>query len=364
VEAFRRTPKARGGLLFLSGGLAESVDTVAAGIGRASLGFPVLIGTGAGVLSERGEIEGSSAGTGLSLGAGEVEAVVAAAVDSDAAALQLAGRLSALSPGRGATALVFVQSKGFGIDSVEPLAGVKGLTIVGAGTPGDAPIAVVERTGKVSKGRCGALVVRKLAPPHVRISSACRLLMPLRPITEARGTAVMRIDGEPALDVLRAAAAGLEGQPLVLAVLARQPPGDPNDDEDEPRGRAELLVRGIQGVDPSQGAIVVSEEPSVGQLMAFAVRDATAARSDLETASRELERDIAGAQPLFGVYVSCAGRGTSLYGSADVDVRIVRARFPDTPFVGLHSAFEIAPYAGRAAVQLYTGVMAIFCAPS
>ena len=44
--------------------------------------------------------------------------------------------------------------------------------------------------------------------------------MPLSPITEARGAAVLRIDGEPALDVLRASAQGLEGQPLVLAVLA------------------------------------------------------------------------------------------------------------------------------------------------
>ena len=97
-----------------------------------------------------------------------------------------------------------------------------------------------------------------------------------------------------------------------------------------------------------------------------AVRDAIDEGRFREAALRIelLERDIAGAQPLFGVYVSCAGRGTALYGSADVDVRIVRARFPDTPFVGLHSAFEIAPCAGRPAVQLYTGVMAVFCAPS
>ena len=259
---------------------------------------------------------------------------------------------------------MFAQSKGFGIDSIEPLQDVKGVTIVGGGTPGDTPIVAVARDGTVSSGLFGALVIRRLTPAHVRVSAACRLLMPLSPITEARGAAVLRIDGEPALDVLRSVASGLEGQPLVLAVLAPPAPASIVASDGEAEPRAELLVRGIQGVDPSQGAIVISAEARRGMRMAFAIRDPEAARADLETASRELERDIAGAQPLFGVYVSCAGRGTALYGATDVDVRIVRTRFPDTPFVGLHSAFEIAPCAGRPAVQLYTGVMAVFCAPS
>jgi small ligand-binding sensory domain FIST len=364
VDTFRRTPGAAGGLVFLGGGLADHVETVGYSIGRAGLGFPVLVGTGAGVLSERGEIEGSAAGTGLVLGAGEAEALVTDGSGPDEASSQLAERLSALCPGGRSTALVFAQSKGFGIETIEPLADVKGVTIVGGGTPGDSPIVAVARNGKVSSGRFGALVVRKLAPAHVRISAACRLLMPLCAITEARGAAVLRIDGEPALDVLRGAASGLEGQPLVLAVLATAASDISESVGDEEPERPELLVRGIQGVDPSLGAIIISEEARPGVRMAFAVRDPTAARSDLETASRELERDIAGAQPLFGIYVSCAGRGTALYGSSDVDVRIVRSRFPDTPFVGLHSAFEIAPCAGRPAVQLYTGVMAVFCAPS
>jgi small ligand-binding sensory domain FIST len=64
------------------------------------------------------------------------------------------------------------------------------------------------------------------------------------------------------------------------------------------------------------------------------------------------------------VYVSCAGRGSQLYENPDVDLRVVRSRFPDVPFVGLHSAFEIAPFDGRAAVHFYTGVLGLFTAPS
>ncbi|HEY6723647.1 MAG TPA: FIST C-terminal domain-containing protein, partial [Polyangiaceae bacterium] len=96
----------------------------------------------------------------------------------------------------------------------------------------------------------------------------------------------------------------------------------------------------------------------------FAVRDAAAARADLEAALQRLSRDTAGALPSFGVFMSCAGRGSSLYGQSDVDVRLVRARFPEIPMAGMHSSFEIAPHDGAATLQLYTGVLSIFTAPS
>jgi len=102
----------------------------------------------------------------------------------------------------------------------------------------------------------------------------------------------------------------------------------------------------------------------VGERIAFAVRDATSARSDLELCVRELGRDAGGAAPLFGVYVSCAGRGSGLYGSPDVDLRILRGRFPEVPWVGMHSAFEIAPFQGKANVHFYTGVVGLFTQPS
>src|SRR5262245_14324687 len=130
VEALRRARGAAGGLVFLGGSLADHAEAVGASIGRARLGFPVLVGTGAGVLSDKGEIEGSAAGTGLALGSGEAEAVVAEGVGPDSASSELADRLAALCPGGRSTALVFAKSKGFGIESIEPLGAVKGVTIV------------------------------------------------------------------------------------------------------------------------------------------------------------------------------------------------------------------------------------------
>jgi small ligand-binding sensory domain FIST len=120
----------------------------------------------------------------------------------------------------------------------------------------------------------------------------------------------------------------------------------------------------VQGVDPSRNGLVVSEEVRAGMYIAFAVRDPAAARADLEATTREVERQAAGAAPRFALYFNCAGRGSTLYGVDDVDVRILRARLGATPFAGMHSAFEIAPFGAGPAMQLYTGVLCLFTAPS
>jgi len=98
--------------------------------------------------------------------------------------------------------------------------------------------------------------------------------------------------------------------------------------------------------------------------MAIAARDAEAARDDLESMARQVYRSTRGAALRFGIYVNCAGRGSSLYGSYDVDVRVLRHAFPNMPLVGLSSAFEIAPHRDQPRLHLYTGVLAVFTAPS
>jgi small ligand-binding sensory domain FIST len=170
---------------------------------------------------------------------------------------------------------------------------------------------------------------------------------------------VLEIGGERALEVLSTAASELKDQPLMFVVLAAEEGEDEEEDAPPP-----LLLRGIQGVDPLRQGILISEEVRPGLRMAFAVRDSGAARTDFEATAARLSRETAGAAPRFGVYVSCAGRGAALYGAPDVDTRIIRARFPELPFAGMHSSFEIAPHAGSPVLQLYTGVLTLFTVPS
>lgn len=357
AESFRTFGAPAAGVVFLGGSLGERVEDVGRVLGAAKLGMPLLVAAGAGVVSERGEVEGEPAAAALAFRGGSPEALVADAGTRDDAAQLLAERLSEHSRGATPTAFVCVKAEGVTVDTLEPLLRGRPANLIGAGTPGSAPIAAIDREGRVELGSVGALLIRGLTPARVRSSPACRLLMPLRPITAARGPLLLEIGGEPALDVLKSSAEDLSGQPLILTVLA--PETTPDD-----AARSELLVRGIQGVDPARRAILLSGDLEVGWRIAFAVRDAASARSDLELCVRDLGRDAGGAAPLFGMYVSCAGRGASLYGSPDVDLRILRGRFPELPWVGLHSAFEIAPFQGRSNVHFFTGVVGLFTRPS
>jgi small ligand-binding sensory domain FIST len=209
-----------------------------------------------------------------------------------------------------------------------------------------------------------------LSSPLVRASAACRLLMPLKIISKTRGSMVLEIEGAPALEVLSSVADNLEDQPLVFVALA--PPVQPDAARLDPaleRGgrpteRPDVLIRAVQGVDPVRRGLLVSDEVRPGMRLAFAVRDAKAAREDLQSAVRDVLREAHGAAPRFGIYLNCAGRGSSLYGQRDVDLKILKSRLGELPLAGMQSSFEVSEVGGKPALQLYTGVLGLFTAPS
>lgn len=349
-----------GALVFCGGAISGALADVAAEVARVAGGTPALVVSGAGVLTEQGEIERQSAASVIAWSGGRSEVLACEASGADELGESLARQLGDRLGRRAPASLVFVRADGFGPSALEPLREVRGAEhVFGAGCIGEPGPLAIDPEGRVHGGGAVAMVMHGMPPPLIRASHACRLLVPLGRITGTRGSMVVEIDGKPALDLLSEVGAELSDQPLVFAVLA--------EDEASARqvgGRAELVVRGVQGVDPVRRGLMVSDEVREGMRMAFAVRDAAAARSDLEAVTRELSRETAGAAPRFALYIDCAGRGASLYGSFDVDTRILRRRFADLPLAGMHSAFEIAPFGGKPTLQLYTGVLALFTAPS
>lgn len=345
-----------GGLVLASGGMASKLDGVASSLGRAELGFPVLLASGSGLLTERGEVEGESAAAALLWVGGTAEAWTIPATESDLC-LALSRELLARNPtSRPETALVFIRPNGVQPHTIEALHGLKASRVFGAGTLADSSVYAVAGSGSVSQAGAGALTIRGLPLPLLTASPACKLLMPLREISEVRGPMVLSIEGEPALEVLSAVAHALVAQPLVFVALASERGQDGI--------RPPLLLRAVQGVDPARHGLIVSEEVQKGMRLAFAIRDASAARADFEARIREIARDAAGAAPRFGICLNCAGRGVSLYKKPDTDLRMLKARFGEIPWVGLFSSFEIAPHGGEPALQLYTSVVGLFTSPS
>jgi small ligand-binding sensory domain FIST len=378
AAARAEVPRSAAGIIFLSGALLERQESVGRLFSEKRFGIPLLLVGGSGVLSERGELEAESAATGLVWSGGTAEIGVIDAGNRDEGLSEGLSGFLAGRRGRGAVAL-FVPPGGFTPRAVQLLARRNfGTRIFGGGAVGEPGVIAVGASGELVTGRAVAMAVSDFGVPRVRTTRACRLLGPLRPITRARGSLVLELGGEPALDVLTRAGAGLQGQPLVFTVLAGSivegEAGESQAGEGEAReddgvvaagaARPELLVRGVQGIDPAARGLVVSDEVHEGMLMTFGVRDARAAQADLERIVRELYRDIAGAQPLCAIYVNCGGRGHGLYGRANVDTRILRERFGDIPIAGLQSVFEIAPYGDAQSLQLYSGVLTLFTALS
>ncbi|MEN9579585.1 MAG: hypothetical protein RJA70_2594 [Pseudomonadota bacterium] len=353
-DALSQVPRATAGLVFCSGAAAQNMETIAQLFQSLAPSLPMVFLSGPGVLSERGELDETAAVSGLIWEGGSAE-LRRVEAQSELRSDTLGHLLRPLGPRQPPT-LLFIRSEDFQPEALWSLRDeFPSPLIFGAGTYGDPGIVCAGPDG-VHKAAAAALHLRGPTVPRVHTAHSCRLLSAPLPITRHEGALVLEVGGEPALNLVQRIGSALEGQPLVLTVLA-----NPQADLDSPR---ELLVRGIQGIDPDKRALLVSAEVTDGLLLTFGVRDARAARADLESLCRRVSREIAGASPQFILYFNCSGRGRALHGTGNVDTRLLRERFVGVPIAGFTCAFEIAPFAGAPALQLHTGVLAIFSTPS
>lgn len=344
-------------VVFVCGTLGGRLTELAAAVQHARLPFAVALAAGNGVLTERGEVEGGSAAAGL-VWSGPPARLQGLGVAGEQRTLgqELVERMPG---GASAATLVLLQPDGFSPMELRSLQHLPpGQRVFGGGTVGRRGALAVLSGGQLVAERGLALDLSALGVARVRVAHSCRLLGPMRAITDAQGSLVLKLDGKPALDVLSECVRGLEGQPLVLTVLSPAQE-DPDDSFAET-----MLVRGVQGIDTQRRALSCAAETGLGLRMSFAVRDPGAARRALQRVVRQLDLGSAGSVPTSAVYVSCGGRGLGLYGKQNVDARIITERFGPLPMAGFQSSFEIAPHASAAALQLYTGVLGLFGAPS
>ncbi|MDE2417968.1 MAG: FIST C-terminal domain-containing protein [Burkholderiales bacterium] len=222
-----------------------------------------------------------------------------------------------------------------------------------------------------------------------RVTQGCMPVSAVRTVTEANHNLAIRLDGEPALDVmLRDLGISLDRPQEALAVVRATLVGLVRADDDmRPAGGLhhsgnfgdEVTVRHIIGLDPGHRGVAVASTVEVGTQLTFCRRNVQAARADLmrvcaeireelepqelpvETAhalhAAELDaaphpaRRIAGA-----VYVSCTGRGGQHFGGPNAEMQLVRRALGDVPLVGFFAGGEIAHHH----VYGYTGVLTVF----
>jgi len=201
----------------------------------------------------------------------------------------------------------------------------------------------------------GAVGVR-LAGVGIRslVSQGCRPIGNIYTVTRAEGNVIHELGGRPALERLQELVQRLppEDRELVTSGLHV---GRAIDEYKTEQERGDFLIRGIAGVDPQSGALVVGDEIEVGQTIQFHVRDAATAEEDLRTL---LERE---AEPATGALLfTCNGRGSRLFDVPDHDALLVSEKLGGLPLAGFNCAGEIGPVGGKNFLHGFTASIALF----
>jgi small ligand-binding sensory domain FIST len=203
--------------------------------------------------------------------------------------------------------------------------------------------------GKPTQGGVSGLFLAPEVDVTIGVAQGCVAIGPVRTITEAQDNLITKLDGDTPLKALLEdlAAADEESLRRVLQSLHVALPVAQSDTGD-------YIVRNLVAIDAEKGHIAIGERIEPGRKLFFCQRDRAAATKDLTSMVQKLK---ARAGSIHGaLYVSCCGRGPSIFESADAEVGLVQEGLGDVPLIGFYANGEIA----GDRVYGYTGVLALF----
>ncbi|MDX1593945.1 MAG: FIST C-terminal domain-containing protein [Gammaproteobacteria bacterium] len=209
----------------------------------------------------------------------------------------------------------------------------------------------VQVAGEVRRGGLSGVLIDPSVAILTDHTQGCTPLGPVHALSEVQRNIAVRLDGRPALDVLREDVGEVIARDLqrmggyIFAALP-VPRTDTGD----------YLVRNLVGIDPQRGLVAVGDDLEGQESLMFCRRDGNSAREDLERMLDRLRRRLDGRVPRGGVYVSCVGRGRHQFGDRSEELRAIRDGLGEFPLVGFFANGEI--YNGR--LYGYTGVLTLF----
>lgn len=182
-------------------------------------------------------------------------------------------------------------------------------------------------------------------------SQGCSPLGPTHQLTESQRNIAVRLDGRPALEVMKA------DMGEVLTRNLRQAAGYiyaalPISGSDT----GDYLVRNLLGIDEERGLIAISDLLDDQERLLFCRRDGNTALEDLRRMLMRMEKRIGARTVRGGLYISCIARGRHQFGPDSEELRMISQTLGEFPLVGFFANGEI--YNGR--VYGYTGVLTLF----
>lgn len=216
----------------------------------------------------------------------------------------------------------------------------------------------------------GAAVVEHAAvalvfPPTVVdetvILHGCRPVSTFMTITRVEGARVFELDRRPALQVIEGMVGGPwadAGAPdLSLIATLGEKQGDPYAPYDE----NSYVNRLILSTDRATGSITLFEPDFLeGARVQVMSRDNSLMLDSVRNGVAAINRRVAGAETLLGLYIDCAGRASARSGARVEEAELVRRDLdPSINLLGFYSGVEIAPFAGYSRPLDWTGVLTV-----
>jgi small ligand-binding sensory domain FIST len=207
-------------------------------------------------------------------------------------------------------------------------------------------------------GAVGVVMTGDIAVDTI-VAQGCRPVGVPLPITRAEGPVIHELGGKRPVEVLRALFESLDEADRVLFRHSLFV-GLEMDAAAIEYHSSDFLVRNLVGIDPESGALAVAAPVKPWQVVQFLLRDARTAEHDLVAHLERYRAGAGGAQPAGALLFSCLGRGRHLFGRADHDTDLFRARVGAVPLGGFFCNGEIGPVRGHTFVHGYTSAFGLF----
>ncbi|MEY2342008.1 FIST C-terminal domain-containing protein [Acidithiobacillus sp. IBUN Pt1247-S3] len=205
--------------------------------------------------------------------------------------------------------------------------------------------------GRVLHGGLSGVAFSDQVMIRTRLSQGCTPIGPVHRIQEAERNIVATLDRRSALEVLYDEVGEVLARDIRRAagfIFAALPLAGSD--------QGDYLVRNLVGVDEQNGLVAIGDYVESGAELMFCKRDGDSAHADLQRMLADLQKLAAGRAIRGAIYVSCLGRGESLFGANSIELRLISKILGDVPLVGFFANGEI--YHDR--IYGYTGVLTLF----
>lgn len=208
----------------------------------------------------------------------------------------------------------------------------------------------VQVADDVTRGGLSGVVFTSEVALTTRLTQGVSPIGVLHEITECEDNVIMRLDGRPALDVLKEEIGEVLSRDLkrlsnyifVGLPIAGSDTGD-------------YLVRNLVGIDVEQKLLAIGDTIENGRQLLFCRRDGASAVKDMQRMLDDIKSGLTG-EPRGALYFSCLGRGESLFGPDSEELKMISRELGDIPLVGFFANGEIS----HNRLYGYTGVLTVF----